>query len=195
MNETPPIESTPQPAKPPSRFGIKHLLSLLFAAGVTLSVYLLRNEIGRLGRMGYLGIFAFMVLTSATLILPTPALALVFVLGRVFNPLVLGIVAGAGSALGEITGYLAGYSGSGVIENAEVYQRIEGYVKKYGVIPIIILGAFPNPVFDVAGIAAGALHMGWWKFLLATFVGKTIKMIYVAYAGLYSLAWIERFIK
>jgi uncharacterized membrane protein YdjX (TVP38/TMEM64 family) len=188
-------ESATKPAEGPKRFGLKHLLSLLLAVGITLGVYLLRHQIGRLGRMGYAGVFAMMLLTSATLILPAPGLALVFVLGRVFNPLVLGIVAGAGSTLGELTGYLAGYSGSGVIENMEMYQRIEGYVKQYGVIPIIILAAIPNPLFDVAGIAAGALGMGWWKFLIATFIGKAIKCIAVAYAGFYSVGWIEQFFR
>jgi uncharacterized membrane protein YdjX (TVP38/TMEM64 family) len=188
--ETPKSEA--QPPKPPERFGLKHILSLSFAVGIPLLVFLFRDQIGRLGTAGYLGIFLTMLFTSATLVLPAPGLAFVFVLGKVFNPLVLGIVAGAGSTLGELTGFLAGFSGSGVVENMDAYKRIEGYVKKYGVIPIIILAAIPNPLFDVAGFAAGALGMKWWQFLLATFVGKTIKCIVVAYAGLYSMGFIER---
>jgi uncharacterized membrane protein YdjX (TVP38/TMEM64 family) len=195
MSDTPPLEASSQPAKAPERFGLKHILSLSFAIGITVLVFLLRNQIGRMGSTGYVGIFLTMLLTSATLILPAPGLALVFVLGKVFNPLALGIVAGAGSTLGELTGYLAGFSGSGVVENAEVYKRVEGYVKQYGVIPIIVLAAIPNPLFDVAGFAAGALGLEWWKFLIATFIGKTIKCVVVAYAGFYSLGWIEQLLK
>lgn len=195
MNEIQSPETAAQPAKPPEKFGIKHILSLSFAVGITLIVFLFRDDIGRLGNAGYAGVFLTMLFTSATLILPAPGLAFVFVLGKVFNPLILGIVAGAGSTLGELTGFLAGFAGSGVVENMDAYKRIEGYVKKYGVIPIIILAAIPNPLFDVAGFASGALGIKWWQFLLATFVGKTIKCVVVAYAGLYSMGWIEHLLK
>jgi uncharacterized membrane protein YdjX (TVP38/TMEM64 family) len=193
MSDTP--ENTALPAAHPPRFGLKHLLSLLLAVGITLLVFLFRDQVGKLGELGYVGIFLTMLITSATLILPAPGLAFVFVLGKTFNPLLLGLAAGAGSTLGELTGYLAGFSGSGMVENVEAYKRIEDYVRKYGLIPIIILAAIPNPLFDVAGFAAGALGMEWWKFLIATFIGKTIKCVAVAYAGFYSVGWIEQFFR
>lgn len=195
MSENSPVGAAVAVEKKPQRFGLKHLVSLLFAVGVTLVVFLLRDQVGKLGDLGYLGIFLTMLITSATLILPAPGLAFVFVLGKTFNPLFLGIAAGAGSTLGELTGFAAGYSGSGVVENVDAYRRIEGYVKKYDLLPIIVLAAIPNPLFDVAGFAAGALGIEWWKFLLATFIGKAIKCVAVAYAGFYSVGWIEGLIK
>jgi uncharacterized membrane protein YdjX (TVP38/TMEM64 family) len=191
MNETQPPEAAAQPAKPPEKFGLKHILSLTFAVGITVAVFVFRDAVGKLGGVGYGVAFLTMLVTSATLIAPAPGLAYVFIWGQQLNPLLLGIMAGAGSTLGELTGFLAGYSGSGVVENMDVYKRIEGYVRKYGVIPIIVLAAIPNPLFDVAGFAAGALGFKWWQFLLATFVGKTIKCVVVAYAGLYSMGFIE----
>jgi uncharacterized membrane protein YdjX (TVP38/TMEM64 family) len=193
MSEVPATQ--PAVEKKPKKFELKHALSLLFAVGITLLVFLFRDQVGKLGDLGYVGIFLTMLITSATLILPAPGLAFVFVLGKTFDPLLLGLAAGAGSTLGELTGYAAGFSGSGVVENVEVYKRIEGYVKKYDLLPIIILAAIPNPLFDVAGFAAGALGMEWWKFLLATFIGKAIKCIVVAYAGFYSVGWIESLLK
>jgi uncharacterized membrane protein YdjX (TVP38/TMEM64 family) len=193
MNEVvEPTVPVPQsePAKP-ARFSWKNALSLVFAVGVTAAVFIFRNEIGALQELGYLGVFLTMAATSATLILPAPGLAFVFFLGKTMNPLLLGLVAGAGSTLGEITGYLAGYSGNGVVENTDAYKRIEESVKKYGLIPIIVLAAIPNPLFDIAGFAAGALGIPMWKFLLATLFGKTIKTIAVAYAGFYGMGWVE----
>lgn len=190
-----PPEPEAQPQKPAEKFGLKHILSLSFAIGITLLVFLFRHQISRLGTASYAGIFLTMLFTSATIILPAPGLALVFVLGKAFNPLVLGIVAGAGSTLGELTGFMAGYSGNGAVENIEAYKRVEGYVRQYGVIPIIVLAAIPNPFFDIAGFAAGALGIKWWQFLLATFVGKTIKCIAVAYAGFYGVGLFERFLR
>ena len=180
------------PARPARRFAARHITSLGIAAGITLGVFLLRGEISRLGHAGYFGIFVTMLLTNATLILPAPGLALVFVLGKTFSPLLLGLAAGAGSTLGELTGYLAGFSGSGLVENIKAYQRIEDTVKKDGVFAVALLAAIPNPLFDAAGFAAGALGIKWWQFLLATFVGKTIKCVAVAYAGFYSMGVIEK---
>ncbi len=180
----------PQEKKPP-RFTVKHLLALLFAIGVTAGVILFNDQIAKLKELGYVGIFLTMLLTSATLVLPAPGLLFVFVLGKAFDPLLLGLAAGAGSTLGELTGYVAGFSGNGVVGNINAYHRIEGWVKKYGVVPIVILAAIPNPLFDVAGFAAGALGIEWWKFLLATLVGKTIKTVAVAYAGFYGMGWVE----
>ena len=177
--------------KPKPKFTWKHALSLIFAVGVTAAVFIFRDQIGALQELGYIGVFLTMLLTSATLVLPAPGLAFVFFLGKTLNPLILGVVAGAGSTLGELTGYFAGYSGNGVVENIDAYQRIEQAVKKYGVIPIIVLSVIPNPLFDVAGFAAGALGIPWWQFLLATLLGKTIKTVAVAYAGFYGMGWVE----
>jgi membrane protein YqaA with SNARE-associated domain len=195
MSEVTQPEATVQPARAPRRFELKHLLSLLFAVGITVVLFVFRDEVGKLDSFGYAGIFLTLLLTNATLILPAPTLAIVFVLGKSFSPLLLGVVAGAGSALGEFTGYAAGFSSSGVVENTEAYKRVEGYIKKYDVVAIAFLAAIPNPLFDVAGLAAGALGIVWWKFLVATFIGKTIKMIAVAYAGFYSVGLIEQFLK
>jgi membrane protein YqaA with SNARE-associated domain len=195
MSEVTQPETTVQPAKAPRRFELKHLLSLLFAVGITVVLFLFRDEVSKLDSFGYAGIFLTLLLTNATLILPAPTLAIVFVLGKSFSPLLLGLVAGAGSALGEFTGYAAGFSSSGVVENTEMYKRVEGYIRKYDMLAIAVLAAIPNPLFDVAGLAAGALGIVWWKFLIATIIGKSVKMIVVAYAGFYSIGWIEHVVK
>jgi uncharacterized membrane protein YdjX (TVP38/TMEM64 family) len=44
----------------------------------------------------------------------------------------------------------------------------------------------PNPFFDLAGIIAGALGFRLRFFLLAVWVGKTLRALLLAYGG-YSL--------
>jgi uncharacterized membrane protein YdjX (TVP38/TMEM64 family) len=51
---------------------------------------------------------------------------------------------------------------------------------------IFIMSVVPF-VFDLAGIAAGALRFPIWKFFLATWVGRTILYIGIAWAG--ALGW------
>jgi uncharacterized membrane protein YdjX (TVP38/TMEM64 family) len=47
----------------------------------------------------------------------------------------------------------------------------------------------------VAGVAAGAVRMPLWQFLLFCWFGQLIKMIFVAYSGAYSLNWLGNFLQ
>ena len=55
--------------------------------------------------------------------------------------------------------------------------------RRYGVFFFFVMALSPNPAFDLAGIAAGALRYPVSLFLLAVCPGKTLKMILIALAG------------
>nr|MBN1229638.1 VTT domain-containing protein [Anaerolineae bacterium] len=176
------------------KFGLKHALAILFAVGVTLGIFIFQEHLRNLDKLAYAGAFLAMLIGNATVILPVPGLIFVFALGGTLNPLLVGLVAGPGAALGELTGYAAGYGGSAVIDNLKMYHRLKSWMGRYGVIIISLLAAIPNPVFDMAGIVAGSLRIKWWKFLAAAWLGKTIQGLLIAYAGALSLGWVEQFI-
>jgi len=104
-------------------------------------------------------------------------------------------VAGVGEALGELTGYAAGVGGRAVIERQKVYDQLVKWMSRAGDITIVVLSLIPNPFFDLAGIAAGTLHYPLWRFLLACWVGKTIKTTFVAWAGSQSIMMLEPFLR
>lgn len=166
------------------------VLALAAVLGVTALVYLVRGRVGEFAAYGYPGVFLVMLMANATVILPAPGVAVVFALGNVLNPWWMALFAGSGGALGELSGYLAGFSGQAVVENTATYQRILPWVQKYGVWAILVLGAFPNPFFDLAGIAAGVGKIPVWKFLLFCWLGQIIKMLLFAFAGSLSLDWL-----
>jgi membrane protein YqaA with SNARE-associated domain len=163
---------------------------LLLVIALTIGIYLLRDQTRWLARWGYVGIFLLSILANATIILPAPGVAFVFGLGALYNPLLVALAAGAGAAVGELSGYLAGYSGNIVIQNRTHAERMTEWMKKYGPWTILILGFIPNPLFDLAGIIAGMLKMPLWKFLLFCMVGKILKMLLFAYAGSLSIPWL-----
>ena len=132
---------------------------------------------------GYLGAFVVGFLANATVFVPAPSLAFTAALGGVLNPVLVGFAAGAGEALGEMTGYLAGISGKGLIENRTHYETVCAQMGRHGGWVFFVLAAIPNPLFDVAGIAAGVVRYPVWKFLLSAWAGKTLKAIVVAGAG------------
>lgn len=174
---------------------VKRFLAFLLALSITVFIFLFRDHLAGYEKYGYLGVFLVNLLGSGTVILPVPALLVVYLGGGVWNPLLVGLVGGLASALGELTGYLLGYSGQGLIENQALYTRMEGWMKRNGFLTILILSIIPNPAFDIAGMAAGALRFPLRLFLLSAFIGKSVKMIALAYAGFYSLPLVERFIR
>lgn len=167
-------------------------LAMMAVIGITLAIYGIRERVEEFASYGYLGIFLVALLANATVILPAPGVAVVFAMGSVFNPLAVALAAGSGGALGELTGYLAGFSGQAVVERTRAYNRILPWVQKYGAWVILVLAAIPNPFFDIAGIAAGVAKVPVWQFLLFCWGGQLIKMALFAFAGAYSIDWLAR---
>lgn len=169
------------------------IIALLAVIGVTVYVFSIRDRVEEFAAFGYPGIFLIALLANATIFIPAPGVAIVYAMGAVFNPLLVGLSAGTGGAIGELSGYLAGFSGQAVVENTNVYDRIKPWVDKYGGWTILVLAAIPNPFFDVAGVAAGIAKMPMRAFLFFIWIGQLIKMTLFALAGRYSLEWIARF--
>lgn len=162
---------------------VARILALLVVIAISAYIFSIRDEAEKLAFLGYPGIFVLSFMAYATVFLPAPGVAVIATMGGVFNPFWVGIAAGAGAALGELSGYLAGFSGQSVIERTDIYQRLTGWMARSGPLTVLLLSAFPNPFFDIAGLAAGALRMPVLKFLFWCWIGETIKMLVFAYTG------------
>ena len=143
-------ESTDAPAGKPSwtRY-IRSALALLIAVAISISVLVISDRVEDFQQYGYPGIFLLNMLSSATIVVPAPGLAVVSIMGTVLNPFLVGLFAGAGDAIGELTGYLAGYSGRAAIEDRARYEQLVAWTQKYGLWVIFVLSVIPNPVFDL----------------------------------------------
>jgi membrane protein YqaA with SNARE-associated domain len=160
-------------------------LGLLVAIAIMVGIVYLywRNPyiFRELRAYGYLGAFVISVILNATIILPVSNMAIIMTLGATLpSPLFVGLAGGIGAAIGEMTGYIAGRSGRGLLIKNKVYTRVEGWVKRWGWIAVFIMSIFPF-VFDIVGIIAGALRMPFWRFFLACWVGRMISYIFMAY--------------
>jgi membrane protein DedA with SNARE-associated domain len=187
------------PIQDPKKSGIGavflRILALVVVIGITVYIYSIRDHVEEFSEYGYTGIFLIALMANATVFLPAPGVAVVFAMGSIFNPIGVALAAGTGGALGELSGYLAGFSGQAVVERTDVYAKINPWINKYGGWTILVLSAIPNPFFDIAGIAAGIAKMPIWKFLLFCWAGQIIKMALFAYAGAYSIDWLVNFYK
>jgi len=144
---------------------------IVLAIVLSISIFIFRDKLVTLQGYGFLGLFVLNILGSATIFLPTPLFLTAFVAGSIYNPILVAVVASAGSAIGELTGYLAGYGAEDILE-------------------LFLLAAIPNPIFDMAGFVAGATEVSVKKYLIAVWLGKLIKFSAIAYAGASSLAFL-----
>jgi uncharacterized membrane protein YdjX (TVP38/TMEM64 family) len=165
------------------------VLVLMFIIGISVALYFWREQLQNLTKLGYFGIFLSSLLINLSLVMPLPTGIFVSAMGTIYNPFWVGIAAGTGAALGELSGYLAGTTGRKVIDPAGE-KKIVTQLKKYGDFAIFFLALIPNPAFDIVGIAAGAIKIPLHRFLFWCWLGKVGKMLAFAYLGNFiSLPW------
>lgn len=192
-----PLERVPRPLI----IAVAAAVLVALAAGTTVPFAAGWLDQDELETFGYPGIFLANFLGTATVFVPVPGLTAagqaVIVAGSqtLFRPGV--VVAGAaGMTLAESTAYLAGVVGRGMAEERQMpvggrlgewLRRAAGWVDRlmarYGFATLLVLSAVPNPLFEFAGITAGAVRMNFWRFLLAVGIGKTTRVILLVIVG------------
>jgi len=181
------VTSAVPPPPPTWRLRIVQVLTVVVIIAALCAAVYFRDRLQELKQYGYAAVFLVGLVSNATLILPVPGLAVSSVMGGVFNPWIVGLVGGVGQALGELTGYMAGYSGQTLVDGSPTYNRLTRWMQRYGALTIFVLAVVPNPVFDVGGMAAGSLRYPVWKFLVSCAAGKVVKNIVFALAGYYGI--------
>ena len=168
-------------------------LAILSAVAIVAATAYLLHDIISWTTFTYPAVAGSVLLASGGLVVPVPALAITCTTATFLNPAVVAIIAGLAGTLGELTGYFLGYSGSGVLERRRFYQRIESWMRKRGWLILFVISAVPNPLFDIAGIAAGALRYPLWRYLVFVGMGKLVKFFIIAYACHLSLQGLKGF--
>jgi len=173
------------------------LLTVLLFTAITVALFLVfaRNpeKVEEFQNYGYLGAFLVSLVSNATIILPMPGFLIIFALGAVFNPVLIGLAGATGGAGGEALSYVLGWTGRGVIQNRRLYDKAVQWLKRWGVWVIFVFAATPLP-FDIIGMVAGLLRFPFWKFLLALWCGKALKYVGVALAGAWGWEAVLRFL-
>ena len=129
---------------------------------------------------------------SMTVIVPVPVLPLVFTGAAILNPVGFVIAAAASITAGMAVCYILGRRGhsraaqvsaeSQVSLPAPISSFYSWSTDNVGTASFLI-AATPNPVFDYAGIIAGAGRVDVRRFLAGTFFGKMAQASVIAYLG------------
>jgi len=160
---------------------LHRLLSVLLGAALFLLFALpfvfLRNQLKEMAALGYIGLFAACALSNVSVFLPSSSTMFVVLAASVLNPALCVLIGGLGTALGEQCSYLCGRAGASSFERKDdaSLSRVHGFVRRHAFLAVFLFALAPLPVFDLAGVAAGADRMPWPQYALAAFLGKTIK--------------------
>ena len=160
-------------------------LALALTVATCVVVVLYWDYIRQAEHYGYLGAFVISVLAGATVFVPIPGILVVFTLGSVLNPALVGIVSGLGEAVGSIGIYLSGWGGQKAIQNLnhKFVNKFVDWIRHRGEIAVFLMSAILNPFFYPFTAIAGMLRFGLVKFFFLCWGGKAVKNTAIAYLG------------
>jgi membrane protein YqaA with SNARE-associated domain len=170
----------------------------------TVAYYLMFGALGV-----YLIIFLISTFANMTILFPVPyAAALAFIAIAIhegtitgLNIWLLGIVAGIGAAIGEITAYYLGKGSAKLLESTEqsdAVQKMKDRIRRGWAVPLMFLCAATFIPDDPLLILLGYAGYPLWKMLVTYFFGKitlcisTIYVVILAYdiPALKSIFWL-----
>ena len=148
---------------------------LALAATVTISTIILYRIVflGGAGEFGLVGVFLAALFSHLTVVGRELFIPVFLPFTAIYHPILLGVLAGLGGALGETATYYLGVSISEIVEGGSRDDRISRWIDKYGLLAILIVAASPLPDTPII-LLAGSARFPLLKFLLIEIFGKTV---------------------
>ena len=156
------------------------VLSFGFAYLIQYLIAYFHVSIEGLASTAYLVVFAVTLACNASIFAPIFVyLSLMIAAAKFLDPVLVALVASAAGALGETSGYYAGYLGKRIVhlENTPGYEKLVDWMKRHGTVAVFLLALQPVIPFDIAGLISGASRIPLWKFVLPCWAGKFPKYL------------------
>ncbi|MHA1821671.1 MAG: VTT domain-containing protein [Promethearchaeota archaeon] len=156
-------------------FVILGFLNINFGQWMANSMMYFYNKYGWFGI--YLGVFVISIFGNFTVIFPVPYTIALIVISAVVpgvNPILLGLVAGLGAAIGEVSAYYIGRGSQALLKDKDSIVRMHSYVDRgWAPILIFIFAATPLPD-DAFLIVLGIARYSIVKTLIWCYLGKFV---------------------
>lgn len=143
---------------------------------------------------GYFGVFLMSLLGSMSIFFPIPYTVVIFTLGTVeaFNPLLIALASGVGSAVGEFSGYLLGLGGRKIISEKSK-RKMDFLLKvfgKFGPLAIFLFALTPLPD-DLLFIPLGVMRYNLLKAFIPALIGKLCMSLIIVYSAHFTIGIIR----
>ena len=182
---------------------------LTSCAAIVGFIVLLKNyeHIDQLQPHSYYGLFIISFLATAPVPVFIPNAIIVFMLGTLLNPLLIGLIGGLGSTTGNLLTYFTGRAGikffssfisivSPENQPAGRLRRIANRVKatkwyrlaqQRRLLALFIMSCLLTPLLTPMVLSLGAARVTLWKVMLVSWAGQTLQAIILAYLGHHGL--------
>ena len=184
--------------------------------GVTIGICVLLivywKQLSKFQWLVYLGLFFTAVIAGSPIPVPTPCMALTFTLGSKFDPIIIGLIASTGAAIGSMMVYFTARTGRRFLPSLNISDpankiysssigrfltkikvpRILEFVNKRGSMGIFLFSTFPNPLLMPMLITLGINRFRIWKVALACWLGSSVLFLILAFLGHYGLGSLLR---
>lgn len=166
---------------------------LLFMVAASVALWKGFISVDWLASFGYKGIF-FLSLVNSVAPFAGPSQIATFLVASKLNPLVVGMAGGSGGALGELSGFLFGYSFQASLSEKSERKldrfrtwRFVRISRDHSFLTLFVLASIPNPFFDPVSAVAGSLRIPVIKYFIPVLLGRTLRHVVIAYAGYYTI--------
>jgi len=134
------------------------------------------------------------LLGSMSIFFPIPYTVVIFTLGTVeaFNPLLIALASGVGSAVGEFSGYLLGLGGRKIISEKSK-RKMDFLLKvfgKFGPLAIFLFALTPLPD-DLLFIPLGVMRYNLLKAFIPALIGKLCMSLIIVYSARFTIGIIR----
>ena len=171
----------------------KHRHHLVFAAfgvaaflALNIAVYFAPIDYQSLASFAYVGAFVVSLLANALVAVPIPYIPIIAHIGATANSAAIVVaLAALGSVLGESVAFFIGRAEQGLVSEHPIYRRLHQLAERKWLAGFLLFGlAAPlNPLFDVAGLAAGAIGMRYRVFFVAVFAARIVRFALIVWLG------------
>lgn len=144
-----------------------------------------------LGSWGYVGAFVINLVSSATVVLPSPGVILIIQMVETLNWWILGIVTGIAGGLGGVTAYMAGMAGTNSIGQGRFGAWMKGlFESKWGPILLFSFNLIPFAPGDALSAIAGVIRYPLPRYFLYATVANIFKMLILTFVGAFASVWL-----
>jgi hypothetical protein len=185
--------------------------------GATIGIFVLLilywEHLGQFQFLIYLGLFFTAILAGSPIPIPTPCMALTFTLGSKFEPVLIGLIAASGAAIGSMLVYFTARTGRHFLPSLNISDpankiyssrvgkflqkmkipRFLKFVNKRGTVGVFLFSTFPNPILMPLLITMGINQFKAWKVALASWLGNSVMFLALAFLGHYGLGSLLRY--
>ena len=153
---------------------------------LNVAVYFAPIDYSALTSFAYVGAFLVCLLANALVAIPIPYIPVIAHIGATAeSPALVIALAALGSVLGESVAFVVGRAEQGLVSEHPLYKRLHRLAERKWLAGLVLFGlAVPlNPLFDVAGVAAGAMGMRYRVFFVAVFTARVVRMALIVWLG------------